>query len=321
MLYYSDDKIKLYKGDALEILESLAPNSIDMIFADPPYRDSDAEKYGDERRSPIVTREAAQAMDETALVSAEPITVILSEKGWVRAAKGHEVDPYSLSYKSGDEFKSSALGKSNQLAVFIDTTGRTYSVPGHTLPSARGHGEPLTGRLNPPPGSMFAGVMMGAPEQLFLIATDAGYGFVAKLEDLFTKNKNGKGVINVSKGAKVITPVPVYDLESDWIAAVSNDGRMLVFPTQELPVLAKGKGNKIINIPSAKVANHEEYMVGILSIPEGESITLFAGKRHTTLDDPTLNEYIGERGQRGKKLPRGFQKVEKMEVVKSEEKG
>jgi topoisomerase-4 subunit A len=279
---------------------------------------ADAKQYGDERRSPIVEREAAQAMDAASLISAEPITVILSEKGWVRAAKGHEVDPTTLAYKSGDSFKASVQGKSNQLVVFLDTTGRAYSIPGHTLPSARGHGEPLTTRVKPPAGATFAGVMTGSPDQLFLIASDAGYGFVVKLEDLYTNKKNGKAVLNVPKGASVVQPVPVHDLDTDWIAAVTTEGRMLMFPTKELPALARGKGNKIISVPSARVASREEYMLSVLSVPEGESIKVHAGKRHTIMDDETLTEYVSERGLRGKKLPRGFQKVDRIEVVTEE---
>ncbi|WP_455203535.1 DNA topoisomerase IV subunit A [Kaarinaea lacus] len=275
----------------------------------------DAEKYGDDRRSPIVTREAAQAIDQTSLITAEPITVVLSQKGWVRAAKGHEVDPSALSYKSGDGYKASALGRSNQLAIFMDSSGRAYSVPGHTLPSARGQGEPITGRVNPPPGASFVGVMMGAPDVLHLFASDAGYGFIGKLGDIVTKNKAGKAVLNVPNGAKVLSPSPVSSMETDQVVAITNQGRMLIIPVAELPTLGKGKGIKIIGIPSAKVASREEYVAAIVCVPEGKSIKVFSGKRHVTLKAEDLEHYKGERGRRGLKLPRGLQKVDDVVVV------
>ncbi|MFA7095105.1 MAG: DNA topoisomerase IV subunit A [Gammaproteobacteria bacterium] len=276
---------------------------------------ADAEKYGDERRSPIVERRPAQAIDETTLVPSEPITVVLSEKGWVRAAKGHEIDPRGLSYKAGDGFLQAAPGRSNQQAVFIDSTGRTYSLPAHSLPSARGQGEPLTGRVSPPAGAEFAGVMMGNPDDLFLLATDAGYGFVAKLDDLYARNKAGKAVLSVPKGAKVLPPVPVRSLEDDWVVAVTASGHMLVIPLAELPQLPKGKGNKIIGIPSAKFATREDYVVAIACIQDGEPLTIYSGQRHKTMRPAEVDEYAGARGQRGSKLPRGFQKVERIEVV------
>ena len=276
---------------------------------------ADAETFGDDRRSPIIARDVAQAIDETSLISSDPVTIVLSKKGLVRSAKGHEVDPTTLGYKSQDGYLSSAMGKSNQLAVFMDTKGRAYSTQAHTLPSARGHGEPLTARFNPKDGALFAGVMMGAPDQYFLVASDAGYGFVIKLEDMITKNKNGKAVLSVPKGASVVPPVPVHDVDTDWISAVTTEGHMLVFPTRDLPVLSKGKGNKIVNIPTAKVVAREEYMLAMLSIPEGQSINIAAGKRSKDFDDDALNEYIGERGLRGRKLPKGYRSVDLMSVV------
>ncbi len=275
---------------------------------------ADAEQYGDDRRSPIVERVAAEAMDETALTPAEPVTVVLSEKGWVRSGKGHELDPNSMSYKAGDGFLSAARGRSNHLAVFIDSSGRCYGVPAHTLPSARGQGEPLTGRLNPPAGATFVAVMMGAESDRYLLASDAGYGFVVKLGDLMAKNKNGKAILNVPKGARVLPPTPVKDVVSDVVTAVTTEGRMLVFPLTELPELSKGKGNKIISIPSARVASREEYVVAINSVPAGEKLTLFCGQRHTTFKSSDLEHYQGERGRRGNKLPRGFQRVDRASV-------
>jgi topoisomerase-4 subunit A len=271
---------------------------------------SDAEEYGDERRSPIVAREAAQALDETALISADPITIVLSEKGWVRAAKGHEVDAEGLNYKAGDGYKASAAGRSNQLAVFLDSSGRSYSIQAHTLPSARGQGEPLTGKVNPPDGAVFVDVLTGANNDQYLLASDAGYGFVTKLENLYAKNKAGKALLNLPKGAKVLPTGKVTDVNTDRIAAVTSAGRMLVIPLAELPEMAKGKGNKIIGIPSAKVASREEYVVGIAVLAEGEALTIYSGKRHLTLKAKDLEHYEGERGRRGAKLPRGFQRVD-----------
>ena len=275
---------------------------------------ADAEKYGDDRRSPLVEREAARALDETALVPSEPVTVVLSEKGWVRAAKGHEVDPRGLAYKSGDGYLDHARGRSNQPVVFLDSTGRCYSLPAHALPSARGHGEPLTGRLNPPDGASFVGVMMGEPDDLYLLASDAGYGFVTRLGDLIAKNKNGKAVLNLPKGARVLPPRRIRDYGSDWLAAVASTGQMLVFPIESLPQLARGKGNKIFGIPGKKAAAREEYLVGLASVPEGSVLVVEAGKRYLKLKRGELEDYLGERGRRGRKLSRGFQKVTALRV-------
>ncbi|KPK38456.1 MAG: DNA topoisomerase IV [Gammaproteobacteria bacterium SG8_47] len=271
-----------------------------------------ADKFGDDRRSPITTRTAAQAMDESTLVGAEPITVVLSEKGWVRAAKGHEIDGETLSYKAGDAFLAGARGRSNELAVFIDSTGRSYALPAHGLPSARGQGEPLTGRLNPPSGASFAGVMCGNTDQLFLLATDAGYGFVAKLEDLITRNKSGKAILRVPKGARVLPPVPVTDHEHQLVAAATTEGRLLLHPLADLPVLSKGKGIKIINIPAAKAAQRDEYVSAVTVLSDEQKLVVRAGKRHLTLKGADLDHYRGERGRRGNKLPRGLRNVDKL---------
>ena len=275
---------------------------------------ADAEAYGDERRSPIVERQAAQALDETALISADPITIVLSEKGWVRAAKGHEVDATTLNYKAGDGFRAAATGRSNQLAVFLDSSGRSYSVPAHTLPSARGQGEPLTGRVNPPDGAQFVDVVAGRPDDYYLLASDAGYGFVTRLENMFAKNKGGKALLNLPRGSKVLPVCPVSDRENSLIAAVTTEGRLLVIPLSELPEMAKGKGNKIIGIPAARVLDREEYVVGIAVLAVGESLTILSGKRHLTLKAKDLEHYRGERGRRGAKLPRGFQRVDAVQA-------
>jgi topoisomerase-4 subunit A len=275
---------------------------------------ADAEKYGDERRSSLVERAAAQAMDETALIPSEPVTIVLSRNGWVRVAKGHEIDPLEMNYKSGDEFMAAARGRSNQQAVFIDSTGKTYALPAHSLPSARGQGEPLSGRLKPADGARFVSVMAGEPDQLYLLASDHGYGFVARLGDMHTRNKAGKSTLSVPKGGGVLPPVPVRSLQDDWIVAVSSEGYMLVIPLADLPQMSRGKGIKIINIPSAKLKNREEAVASMDCIQDGEKLTVYAGKKHKTMKADEVDEFAGERGRRGRKLPRGYQKVDRIRV-------
>ncbi|MCQ4236757.1 DNA topoisomerase IV subunit A [Stutzerimonas stutzeri] len=270
----------------------------------------DAETYGDDRRSPIVERAEARALTENELLPSEPVTVVISEKGWARCAKGHDIDAGGLSYKAGDNFKAAAAGRSNQHAVFIDSTGRSYSLAVHTLPSARGQGEPLTGRLTPPPGASFECVLLPDDEALYVIASDAGYGFVVKGEDLQAKNKAGKALLSLPAGARVVAPRPLASREDDWLAAVTTEGRLLVFPVRDLPQLGKGKGNKIIGIPGERVASREEYLVDLAVLPAGATLVLQAGKRTLSLKAEDLEHYKGERGRRGNKLPRGFQRVE-----------
>ena len=277
-----------------------------------------AEKYGDARRSPLVQRDEAKAFSELELMTADPITVVMSEKGWIRAAKGHEIDPAALSYKSGDAYKMSALGRSNQPTVILDSTGRAYTIASHNLPSARGQGEPVTGRINPPSGATFEGLMMGAEEALYLLASDAGYGFVAKLADLQTKNRAGKGALKLPKGARVVQPAPVTAGDA-WVAAVSNEGRMLIFPLADLPQMPRGKGNKILGIPSARLQNREEWMLAVQVLGERDALVIHSGKRHLTLKGEDLAHYRGERGRRGLKLPRGLQKVDRMLVERAGE--
>ncbi|MFJ4065330.1 DNA topoisomerase IV subunit A [Pseudomonas sp. NPDC089996] len=274
----------------------------------------DAETYGDDRRSPIVERAEAKALSENELMPTEPVTVVLSEKGWVRCAKGHDIDATGLSYKAGDGFKAAAAGRSNQFAVLIDSTGRSYSVAAHTLPSARGQGEPLTGRLTPPPGATFECVLLPDDDALYVVASDAGYGFVVKGEDLQAKNKAGKGLLSLPNGAKVMTPRPVANREQDWLAAVTTEGRLLVFKVSDLPQLGKGKGNKIIGVPGDRVASREEYVTDLAVIAEGATLILQAGKRTLSLKADDLEHYKGERGRRGSKLPRGFQRVDGLQV-------
>ncbi len=275
---------------------------------------ADAETYGDDRRSPIVARAEARALSENELLPSEPVTVVISEKGWARCAKGHDIDATGLSYKAGDGFKAAAAGRSNQYAVFVDSTGRSYSLAAHSLPSARGQGEPLTGRLTPPPGAGFECVLLPDDESLYVIASDAGYGFVVKGEDLQAKNKAGKALLSLPAGARVVAPRPLKSRDQDWLAAVTTEGRLLVFPIRDLPQLGKGKGNKIIGIPGDRVASREEYLTDLAVLPEGATLVLQAGKRTLSLKSDDLEHYKGERGRRGNKLPRGFQRVDALLV-------
>lgn len=275
---------------------------------------ADTEAYGDARRSSIVARETAQALDETALLPSEPVTIVLSDKGWVRAARGHDIDPLSLSYKAGDSFRAAAYGRSNQQVVFLDSGGRAYTLAAHSLPSARGQGEPLTGRFNPADGTRFVGVMAGDPDSLFLLSNDAGYGFVARLGDLMARNRSGKAVLSLPRHATVLPPAAVSDPQTDRVAAVNLQGQMLVIPAAEVPRLNRGKGIKIQNVNSKKLASGEEGMVGIVSVPAGGSLVIHAGKRHLTLKAADLEPYAGDRGRKGSKLPRGLQRVDRLSI-------
>ncbi|MBT8112271.1 MAG: DNA topoisomerase IV subunit A, partial [Gammaproteobacteria bacterium] len=274
----------------------------------------DAEEFGDERRSKLVKRDSATAIDESKLVPSEAITVVLSKKGWVRAAKGTDVDARELNYKSGDAYQTHAHGKSNQNAMFLDSRGRCYSLPAHTLPSARGQGEPLSGKLKPADGAVFVGVMMGDPSDYYLLASSAGYGFVGKLEDMFTRNRSGKALLSVPKGAQALAPVLVRDVEEDWVVSIGSEGNMLVIPLSDVPILPKGKGNKIINIPSKKVVTGEESMRAIALVQDGEEITLYSGKRTKKMKAAEIDTFEGERGQRGLKLSQGYRSIDAIEV-------
>jgi topoisomerase-4 subunit A len=276
----------------------------------------DAEEFGDQRRSRFKEREVAKAIDVTQLLPSEPITVVLSEKGWARAAKGHDVDARALDYKSGDAFLQAAAGKTNQLAIFLDSTGRSYTLPAHKLPSARGHGEPLASSLNPPPGATWSGVIMGDPNDLYLLASDAGYGFIAPLGELITDRRAGKAVLKVPKGAKALPPQRVEDPEEDWLAAVTNTGHLLVFLVGELPKMEKGKGDRILNIPGKKVVSRAEFLAGVSVFKEGDSLRLRTGKGELLLKaGDKIDHYVAERALRGSKLPRDHQQVRSIERV------
>lgn len=275
---------------------------------------ADANTFGDGRRTQLVQRTEAQAFTENEVLPSEPVTVVLSRKGWIRAAKGHDIDGVNLSYKAGDGFAFAAPGKSNQPSVLLDSTGRSYTLATHALPSARGQGEPVSGRVNTPPGAEIRGLLINEPDQQYLLASDAGYGFIGRFDDLVSKNKAGKAVLSLPKNAQVLVPALVRQRESDYLAAVTNEGRLLVFPVRDLPELAKGKGNKIINIPAARAAEHEEYMIGAVVLGSGDTLIIYSGKRKLKLKGADLEHYLGERGRRGNKLPRGFQSVASIEV-------
>lgn len=272
------------------------------------------DEYGDERCSPIVEREAAQAMREETMIPSEPVTIVLSKKGWVRAGKGHEVKGEELNYRSGDVFLNQVCGRTNEQVAFLDSMGKSYSFFAHNLPSARSLGEPLTSRLKPAPGAEFVGLLAGDENSRYLIASDAGYGFVTTLNNVYCKNRAGKALLKLPKGAEVLAPQKVTDLKTQSIAVVTNEGRLLLFPVSELPELPRGKGNKMISIPSARVADREEFCVAMAVLSQGDCLTLHSGKRSLTLKLRDLANYQGERGRRGNKLPRGFRKVDSMKA-------
>jgi topoisomerase-4 subunit A len=273
---------------------------------------ADAKVHGDDRRTAIVRREEAQAISEEQLAPVEPVTVILSANGWVRSAKGHEIDPGEAIYRPGDRFLDAARGRSNQPVVFLDTTGRSYSLSAHTLPSARGYGEPLTGRFILPPGATVAAVIMAPARRQLLMASDAGYGFVTRFEEMVTRNTKGKAILALPKGALPLRPIFIENPSGCLLAAVTNEGRMLLFPLEKLPAIAKGKGNKIIQIPAKRARDRVELLTHLCLIPDEGTLTIYAGKRFFKLSPGNLTQYTGERGRRGKKLPRGFQNVDRL---------
>lgn len=270
----------------------------------------DAKEYGDARRSPLQAVEDALAFSDEDLVSNDPITIVLSKKGWVRTAKGHEVDSKELAYRSGDSALCSSRGRMNDTLAFLDTHGRSYQVLPHSLPSARGQGEPLTGRLNPREGARFIGMAMGKGTDKVLLASDAGYGFIASIGDMVTKNKAGKATLSVPKGALALAPIALIEGESAHVAVVTNQGRLLVFSIDEVPELSRGKGNKLINIPSASLKSREETMLALCVFSSAQELIVLSGQRFLRMKLKELEHYQGERARRGRKLPRGFQKVD-----------
>ena len=265
----------------------------------------DAKKYASPRMSQLVEREEAKMISESDMTPAEPVTVILSEMGWVRCAKGHDIDPKSLSYKAGDNYRAHACGKSNQAVVFIDSTGRSYALDPLSLPSARSQGEPLTGKLNLPAGATIEYVVMASEQQELLMASDAGYGFICKFEDLIARNKAGKALISLPENAKVMEPKTLANATA-LVVAMTSAGRMLIFPAKDLPALSKGKGNKIVTIPAANAKERSELLVKLLLISDQASLEFHSGKRKIVLKPEDLQKFRAERGRKGSTLPRGL---------------
>ena len=275
----------------------------------------DAGTFGDERRSPIQEREEAKAMSEEEIRPVEPVTLIMSTNGWVRLAKGHEIDPEKLTYKAGDSFKIAVQGRSNQPVIFLDSSGRSYAITPFSLPSARGQGEPLSNHFNPPAGHIFETALTGDPENLLLLGCDAGYGFITELSNLYSKNRAGKAMISLPGTSKILAPAFIKNQTSDQILVITHQGRMLIFPAVDLPLLPRGKGNKLIHIPSKDLDLREDFVLFALILPLGTHVTLHSGKRPLTLRPGNLEEYRGKRGQRGRVLPRGFQRVDRVEIT------
>ena len=277
----------------------------------------DAKKYASPRMSQLVEREEAKAISESEMTPAEPVTVILSEMGWVRCAKGHDIDPAGLSYKAGDKYLAHACGKSNQPVIFIDSTGRSYALDPLSLPSARSQGEPLTGKLTLPAGATIEQVIMEPEKQELLMASDAGYGFICKFEDLIARNKAGKALISLPENAKVLKPETLSESAS-LLVSLTSAGRMLIFPVRDLPSLSKGKGNKIISIPAANAKARSELLVKLFLISEQASLEFHSGKRKITLKPEDLQKFRAERGRKGSQLPRGLHSNVDIVVVEPE---
>ena len=277
----------------------------------------DAKKYASPRMSQLVEREEAKAISESEMTPAEPVTVILSEMGWVRCAKGHDIDPEGLSYKAGDKYLAHACGKSNQPVIFIDSTGRSYALDPLSLPSARSQGEPLTGKLTLPAGATIEQVIMEPEKQELLMASDAGYGFICKFEDLIARNKAGKALISLPENAKVLKPETLSESAS-LLVSLTSAGRMLIFPVRDLPALSKGKGNKIISIPAANAKARSELLVKLFLISEQASLEFHSGKRKITLKPEDLQKFRAERGRKGSQLPRGLHSNVDIVVIEPE---
>ena len=273
-----------------------------------------AEEFGDDRRSPLVEREESQAFSDKDLLTSDPVTVVLSKQGWIRAAKGHDIDPSTLNYKASDGYKLSIAGRMNQPTILLDSMGRSYTLETHNLPSARGQGEPVTGSISLQKGASIEALAAGKESDKVLLSSDAGYGFITSIGDMTSKTKNGKAVLTLPKGANIVAPASITDSDNGLIAAVTSEGRLLVFPVSELPVLGRGKGNKIINIPSARAQAREELMVAVAVLNEDQELLIHAGKQYLKMSKSDLEHYRGERGRRGNKLPRGYQRVSHLSV-------
>ena len=264
------------------------------------------EEFGDKRRCQIVSDVvSAQAFNDEDMIPAENVTVVLSEKGWVKAAKGHDIDSSALNYKSGDAFLKDAKGRSNKMAIFIDSTGRSYTLLANSLPSARGQGEPLTGRLTPPIGAEFIDVIMGEDKQSVILSSDAGYGFISTLGNLQSKTKSGKHAITLSKQAKTMQFTKVDDIDSDFLAVVTNRARLLIFPVSELPQLSKGKGNKLIQVKNDDFIARQEFVIGICAIKSHQKLRVEYGngKKHKTYSFEDLINFSSHRARKGLTIP------------------
>lgn len=277
----------------------------------------DSAKYGDKRRSPLVQREEAKPMREEEMSPSEPVTVVLSQMGWIRAAKGHEINSAELNYRAGDEFKAQAQGRSHQQAVFLDSTGRSYALAAHTLPSARGQGEPLTGRLSPPPGATFEAVMIGEPQQKVLMASDAGYGFITALAELLVRNRSGKVVLKLPENSKMVAPQFLMAGVA-WVAVLTMAQRLLLFPVAQLPELPRGKGNKMIQISASDLKSRKDFVVDVKLLTAEDALVVASDKKHWTLAAKDLAQYQGERGQRGTRLPKTMTMVNSLKVSRGE---
>jgi topoisomerase-4 subunit A len=280
---------------------------------------ADAETYGDDRRSVLVERDAAQALRQEDLVPSEPVTIILSKSGWVRSAKGHEIDPATLNYRAGDEFLHSTNGRSNEQAVFLDSRGRAYSLSAHTLPSARSLGEPLSSRFTIPTGENFLFTLSGGADLKIVLASSFGYGFVTELGKLHSRMKAGKAVLTVPAGAAPVMPVSYDPHVSNTIICATSNGYLLCFPLEDVPGLSKGKGNKLINIPPKRLKAGEECMVGLAVMAPGQEILVWAGQRYLRMSAKDIEHFKGDRAHRGRKLPRGFQRVTRIELAAGSE--
>lgn len=277
----------------------------------------DLDEYGDDRNSNLVEAEDAKAFDEKDLISNDPMTVVLSKRGWIRAAKGHEIDPQSLQYREGDEYLSSATARNSQNAVIIDSFGKAFTLPIHKLPSARGQGDPVSSSINSQSGSTFAGVVAGTEEDYCVLTANNGYGFIAKIEELQTKNKSGKTALN-TKGAIPLGPEKLTSIEDSYIAAITEEGKMLLIEANDLPVLAKGRGNKIINIDKKKFEAKENRLIFLKTLNKGDNLKIYSGKQSYMIKSKDLENFVGSRGRKGNFLPKGYRRVDKLEVISEE---